>query len=159
MNDNSSIKELDQIYRIDDKIYLGAYWPKLNFDKFKEIGITAIVNLMEDNLYNPVSYGFEYLYKGFPDDWYPPHEYLEEILDFIENQSKTGKVLIHCSMGISRSGGIIVAWYMKQNSNWTWNTALKYVQKRRLIYPSIEIKMSILDYFESIEGHRRDEVV
>jgi len=41
---------------------------------FKEIGITAIVNLMEENLYNPTHLGFSYLHKGFPDDTYPPHD-------------------------------------------------------------------------------------
>ena len=44
---------------------------------------------------------------------------------------------------------------LKENPNWSWNDALKYVKKSRLIYPAIEIKESILDYFESIEGHRR----
>ena len=151
------MNELDQIYKIDNQIYLGAYWPRLNFEKFKKIGITAIVNLMEDDLYDPTPDGFNYLYKGFPDDWYPPHEYIQEILDFIDKNVKTGKVLVHCAMGVSRSGGILVAWFMKQNSKWTWNQSLKHVQKKRLIYPSVEIKMSILDYFESVDGYRREE--
>ena len=151
------MNELDQIYKIDNQIYLGAYWPRLNFEKFKEIGITAIVNLMEDDLYDPTPYGFNYLYRGFPDDWYPPHEYIEEILDFIDENVKVGKVLVHCAMGISRSGGILVAWFMKKNPTWSWNQCLKHVQKNRLIYPSIEIKMSVLDYFESVEGYRREE--
>ena len=125
------MNELDQIYKIDNQIYLGAYWPRLNFEKFKEIGITAIVNLMEDDLYDPTPDGFNYLYKGFPDDWYPPHEYIQEILDFIDKNVKTGKVLVHCAMGVSRSGGILVAWFMKQNSKWTWNQSLKHVQKKK----------------------------
>ena len=149
--------EMDQIYRVQDNLYIGAYWPRLNFEKFKEIGITAIVNLMEENLYDPNPHGFDYLYKGFPDDWYPPHSYLQEILEFIDKHIENGKVLVHCAMGISRSGGIIVAWLMKKNPSWSWNKALNYVWKSRLIYPAIEIKESILDYFESIEGYRRED--
>ena len=151
------MEELDQIYNVYPNLYIGAYWPRLNFPKFKELGITAIVNLMEENYYNPKPLGFEYLFKGFPDDWYPPHSYIEEILKFIDIHIKNGKVLVHCAMGISRSGGLIVAWIMKENPGWSWNKALKTVHKNRLIYPAIEIKMAILDYFESIEGYRRSD--
>lgn len=146
---------MDQIYKVYKNLYIGAYWPRLNFKKFKKIGITAIVNLMEENLYDPTSQGFAYLHKGFPDDWYPPHNFLEEILSFIDIHIKKGKILVHCSMGVSRSGGIIVAWLLKENPNWSWNDALNYVKKSRLIYPAIEIKDSILDYFELKEGSRR----
>jgi protein-tyrosine phosphatase len=147
--------ELDQIYKVHKNLFIGAYWPRLNFEKFKELGITAIVNLMEDDLYDPTPDGFEYLYRGFPDDWYPPHSYLKEILEFIDKHIYKGKVLVHCAMGVSRSGGIIVAWLLKEHPDWTWNDAISYVWKSRLIYPAIEIKQSILDYFEIIEGKRR----
>jgi len=147
--------ELDQIYKVHDNLYIGAYWPRLNFEKFKEIGITAIVNLMEENHYDPTRLGFAYLYKGFPDDWYPPHRYIEEILSFIDQHVKDGKVLVHCAMGISRSGGIIVAWILKENPTWGWNDAMDYINKSRLIFPAVEIRESVLDYFESLEGERR----
>ena len=148
--------ELDQIYRIEENLYIGAYWPRLNFSKFKEIGITAIVNVMEDDLYDPSPLGFYYLFKGFPDDWYPPHSFIKEILDFINLHIKNGKVLVHCAMGISRSGGMIVAWLLREHPDWSWNDALEYVNRSRLIYPAVEIRESVLDYFESIEGHRRE---
>lgn len=122
------MSDLDQIYQVHDNLYIGAYWPRLNFKRFKEEGITAIVNLMEENLYDPRP-EFKYLHKGFPDDWYPPHEYLEEILAFIDDHIKGGKVLVHCAMGVSRSGGIIVAWLLKENPNWSWSKAMDYVVK------------------------------
>ncbi len=148
--------ELDQIYKVHDNLFIGAYWPRLNFEKFKKIGITAIVNLMEENFYDPTRLGFVYLFKGFPDDWYPPHSYIEEILSFIDQHVKDGKVLVHCAMGISRSGGIIVAWILKENPTWSWNDAMDYINKSRLIFPAVEIRESVLDYFESIEGKRRE---
>ncbi|MHA1489935.1 MAG: dual specificity protein phosphatase family protein [Promethearchaeota archaeon] len=148
--------EMDQIYKVHENLYIGAYWPRLNFKRFKKEGITAIVNLMEEDLYDPRPQGFAYLFKGFPDDWYTPHSYLKVILDFIDKHIKDGKVLVHCAMGVSRSGGIIVAWLLKENPSWGWNDAMEYVGKSRLIFPAVEIKESVLDYFESIEKHRRD---
>jgi len=122
---------------------------------FKDIGITAIVNLMEENLYNPTQLGFHYLHKGFPDDTYPAHEYIDEILNFIDFHIKNnGKVLVHCSMGVSRSGGIAIAWLLKENSNWTWKDALSYVKKSKFIAPAIEIKQSILDYLEKMQNKK-----
>ncbi len=124
---------------------------------FKEIGITAIVNLMEENLYNPTHLGFSYLHKGFPDDTYPPHEYLDEILRFIEiHIENNGKVLVHCSMGVSRSGGVVVAWLLKKNPSWSWRDAFSYVNKSKFIAPAVEIRESILDYLEAVEELRRD---
>ncbi|MEJ2249165.1 MAG: dual specificity protein phosphatase [Candidatus Lokiarchaeota archaeon] len=148
--------ELDQIYKVHERLYIGAYWPRLNFEKFKKIGITAIVNLMEEDLYDPRPLGFAYLHRGFPDDWYPPHNYLRDILNFIDKHIKSGRVLVHCAMGISRSGGIVIAWLLKKHPEWTWDKAMEYVYKSRLIYPAVEIRESILDYFEELEGKRRE---
>ncbi len=151
------MSDMDEIYRIQENLYIGAYWPLLNFNKIERAGITAIVNLMEEKLYTPPWRKYAYLFKGFPDNTYPPHEYLEEILEFMEKhiKEKNGKVLVHCAMGISRSGGITVAWFLKENPNWSWSDAMKYVRQSREILPAVEIRESILDYFEAIEGQRR----
>ena len=111
---------------------------------------------MEDKRYTPPRKIYAYLHKGFPDDSYPPHEYIQEILSFIEKHlNKSGKVLVHCSMGISRSGGIIVAWLLKKNPKWGWRDAVSYVKRVKFIAPAVEIRESILDYFEKSENQRR----
>jgi protein-tyrosine phosphatase len=147
--------DLDDIYKIQENLYIGAYWPQLNFNKLEKVGITAIVNLMEENFYDPTPYGFHYLHKGFPDETYPPHSFIKEILEFLDIHIKKGKVLVHCSMGISRSGGLIIAWLLKTNPKWSWTEALNYVNNIKLIFPAVEIRESILDYFEIQEGYRR----
>lgn len=143
------------LFKVHKNLYIGGYWPVFNLERLKEEGIKAIVNLMEENLYDPTPHGFNYLFKGFPDDWYPPHEYLEEILEFIDEHISKGPVLCHCARGVSRSGGVVIAWLLKTFSNWSWDDAHEYVNKSRLVFPSIEIKESVLDYFESKEGRRR----
>ena len=149
--------DMDDIYKIDENLYIGAYWPRLNFEKIEEAGITAIINLMENKHYMPPIGKYAYLYKGFPDNTYPPHEFIDEILDFMNKhiKEKKGKVLVHCAMGISRSGGIVIAWLLKENPSWSWSDAINYVWKSRQVLPAVEIRESILDYFESLEGKRR----
>ena len=70
-------------------------------------------------------------------------------------KERNGKVLVHCAMGISRSGGIVAAWLLKENSTWTWSDTIKFIWKSRKILPAVEIRESILDYLESIENCRR----
>lgn len=146
---------MDDIYQIQDNLYIGAYWPRLNFEKINNAGITAIINLMEDNLYHPPK-SYKYLYKGFPDETYVPAEFLNEIFQFMDKHliEKKGKVLVHCAMGISRSGGIVVGWLLKEHPQWNWEDAMEYVSKNRQIYPALEIKDSILDYLESIKNKK-----
>lgn len=149
---------MDEIYKVNENIYIGAYWPRLNFNKIEREGITAIVNLMVEKHYTPPLRKYAYLHKGFHDDTYPPHEYLKEILNFMDLhiKEKMGKVLVHCAMGISRSGGLVVAWLLKENPSWSWRDAVNCIWKSRQILPAVEIRESVLDYFESIEGHRRN---
>ena len=149
--------KLDAIYKVHENLYIGAYWPRIDFEELKKEEITAIVNVMENDLYDPRPEGFHYLFKGFPDNTYPSHLFLKEILDFIDEHIKKrkGKVFVHCSMGISRSGGIVIAWLLKENPNWTWSDAFKYVGKSKIILPAVEIRESIIDYLEKIEGKRR----
>ena len=47
------MSDMDEIYKVNENIYIGAYWPRLNFNKLEREGITAIVNLMDENLYIP----------------------------------------------------------------------------------------------------------
>ena len=152
------MSDMDEIYKVNENVYIGAYWPRLNFKKIEREGITAIVNLMVEKHYTPPLRKYAYLHKGFHDDTYPPHELIEQILNFLDKhiKEKKGKVLVHCAMGISRSGGLVVAWLLKENPSWSWRDAMNYVWKSRQILPAVEIRESILDYFESIEGHRRN---
>ena len=138
---------MEKIYKIQDNLYIGSYRAAKKLKKLRKEGIKAIVNLMEKKKYDPRP-EFAYLYKPLKDRTYIPSEDLHEIMTFINDKVKRGKVLIHCNSGISRSGGIIVAQLLIENPNWTWDEAKKYVRKFTKISPHLKIKESILDYLE-----------
>ncbi|VDP73219.1 unnamed protein product [Echinostoma caproni] len=61
---------------------------------------------------------------------------LEEALDFIEQSLRNGSVLIHCTMGMSRSATVTIAYVMRK-FRVSYDNALDLVMKKRIIYPNI----------------------
>jgi len=141
---------MEKIYKIKDNLYISSYRAIKKLKKLRKEGITAIVNLMEKRKYDPRP-EFEYLFKPIKDRTYISYEDLHEILSFIDQKIRNGKVLVHCHSGISRSGGIMVARLLIENPDWTWEQARKFVRKVIKISPHPNIKKSILDYLESIK--------
>ncbi|MFX1338325.1 MAG: dual specificity protein phosphatase family protein [Promethearchaeota archaeon] len=148
---------MGKIYKITDNLYIGSYRAAKKLKKLRKEGITAIVNLMEKEKYNPPP-EFNYLFKSIKDRMYINHEVLKEILSFIEKNVIEGKVLVHCASGISRSGGIAVARLLMENPDWTWEDARKFVRKITTISPHPNIRQSILDFLEKKEGKRRSDI-
>lgn len=148
---------MQKIYKITEHLYIGSYQAAKKLKKLRKAGITAIVNVMEKEKYHPSS-EFTYLFKSIKDRTYINHDDLQEILTFIENNAIEGKVLVHCASGISRSGGIVIARLLMTNPDWTWREARKFVRKITTISPHPNIRQSILDFLESIEGKRRSDI-
>jgi hypothetical protein len=61
----------------------------------------------------------------------PSLEWLREMVNFVDEQRRTGKtVYVHCAAGVSRSGMVVVAYEM-QKHGWTRDEALAFVGERR----------------------------
>ncbi|MFX0061550.1 MAG: dual specificity protein phosphatase family protein [Candidatus Hermodarchaeota archaeon] len=148
---------MTEITQIHERLYISGQFSVEKMEStFRELQIVAIVNLLNDYSYEPPS-GIVYLWSGFRDRSYIPHQQLEEILTFIAENIKKGAVLVHCGSGVSRSGGIICARLLVENPNWEWDDAIWFTKKKRRIAPAPLIKESILDYFEQKEGQRREK--
>lgn len=82
----------------------------------REQGIGGIVTLCEQPLEPSVeSLGFEYLFAETPD--FRPPSGLPRILAFMETQVEQGRgVLVHCFAGIGRTGMVLAAWLLRQES-------------------------------------------
>jgi len=146
---------MEKIVPITDHLFISSYRAAKKQKKMKKAGITAVVNLMEDNRYEPPE-GVDYLFKSLKDKTYIPPEDLEEIFGFIREQIKEGKVLVHCHSGLSRSAGIVIGQVLIDHPDWTWEQARKYVREFRTVSPHPNIKRAVLDYLEQKEGKRRE---
>ena len=100
-----------------DHLYLGAEDDATNVKNLKELGITHIINCAESYIATGEDfYGKEIKYMGFEgedDDDYDILQHFEVVTSFIdEARLAGGKVLIHCIMGINRSGALALAYIM-----------------------------------------------
>ena len=140
------------LYEITKQLFLSRLVGPPHFDALVNQGITAVVNLEPDHVFESDP-RLRYLFEGVL-DWRPiPHEALDRIYTFIDEEIVKGKVLVHCFSGKSRSGGVVVGWLMLQNPDWTWETAVDFVRKARNIRPAPGIEEGIRKY---VEAHRRN---
>lgn len=116
-----------------DFLFLGSEWNAANIDELKQNGITHILNVTKEiDNFHPDLFHYKniLLYdldsSNLLDHW-------ESTFKFIEDARKIGgRVLVHCKMGISRSGSTVCAYLMKQYG-WDLEASLSHVQKCRPI--------------------------
>ena len=131
---------------IKGPLYLSnKVWLERDLSVIQSNEIGAIVNITEDHTYK-VPPHIAYLHCGFPDQFYIPHEKLDEIYSFIDLHCLYTNVLVHCSAGVSRSAGIVIGQLMRENPSWTWEHAFNLVNMKRSIWVSVETRESVLAY-------------
>jgi protein tyrosine phosphatase len=137
------------ISKITDNLYISDICSAMNKDKLKEEGITDILCTIL-GVY-PI-YPDEFKYKNIhvrDTEEEDIEKYFEECGEYIDNVIRNnGKILVHCSYGISRSATIVIAYLMKYKGM-RLNEAYKYVKDRRdIIEPNMgfKIKLDTYDY-------------
>ncbi len=133
-----------QIDKIHSNLYISACVCQENISYLEHYGVKAIVNLVPYHNYDPKS--IIYLHEPFDDNTYISSEKLERIYRFIDYNIKKGIVLVHCAMGISRSGGIVAGQILRENPNWTWEESVIYVNQFHHIEPEPLTQTSIIDF-------------
>lgn len=84
---------------------------------------------------------------------------LSELLLVSVYGRKSGQaVLVHCKMGVSRSGSTVIAYAMKQQ-RWPLDVALAYVKDRRSIVKPNEGFMKQLQTYDGILNARSDTLL
>ena len=134
--------QMNRPSKLLDHLYLGSEDDARNVTLLKELGVTHVLNCATAYIYTGHGfYGKEFQYEGFQgedDGEYDILQHFDNACAFIEHARKTGgKVLVHCIMGINRSGAIALA-YLMQTLKLGPGQATFYVKRRRRLILSNE---------------------
>ena len=116
----------------EEGVYIGSDAVARNWDTLSQHGITHVVNaaafVCEEYFKGKLAYKTLWLQDS-------PGEDIASVLypcfDFIESaRASRGRVLVHCSQGVSRSSAIVIAYTMWRRG-WGYDAAFQYVKERR----------------------------
>jgi protein-tyrosine phosphatase len=133
--------------KITDNVYISDFPSACNINRLKDDGITHILCaiLSLDPIYpNDFTYKNVHVRDVSHENL---TQYFDECVDFIDSAVKSGgKVLVHCSYGISRSASIVIAYLMKKHAM-TYDEAYDYVKSHRdIIEPNDGFKEQLRKY-------------
>ena len=127
-----------RLARITPNLYVGGqHYPKGWQDFLKE-GITAIVNMREEE-YDDAKNGVateKYLHLPTIDNTPPTLDMLQQGADFIADEiNNGGKVYVHCKVGVGRASTMAIAYLISQGM--TRDEAIAKIKKvRPFIHPT-----------------------
>ena len=97
--------------RVLKNLYIGNVNIARDLEMLKKLGITHILNISDYPSAFPDD--FEYVRLKMKDSGDEPiNEIVELVLPFINSGVKHGKILVHCTHGISRSAAIVIGYLM-----------------------------------------------
>jgi dual specificity MAP kinase phosphatase len=140
--------------RITAELYLGSQYNSVGLNKLKALGITAIVNMRMNSVYEEARYeGIKYLHLPTVDNTPPSLETLIKGCDFISREIKRGgKVYVHCRQGLGRGPTMAIAYLIK--SGLTFNDAFALVKKVRTFINPRAAQIAVL---KEVERHYHNE--
>ncbi len=135
------------ISQITDHIYISDFATACNKSKLKEDGITHILCTILN--VDPI-YSDDFIYKNIhlrDINNENINQYFQECSEFIHDAIKNnGKVLIHCSYGISRSVSMVLAYLINQGMS--YGDAYDLVkEKRSIMNPNKGFRKQLLVYY------------
>ncbi|XP_073343080.1 protein phosphatase Slingshot homolog 3 [Pagrus major] len=128
-----TMAQMDKPSKIFDYLYLGSEWNAANFDELQKNNVGYILNVTReiDNFF-PESFTYMNI-RVYDVEATDLLSHWPDTYNFINTARKSGQaLLVHCKMGISRSGSTVIAYAMKQQ-RWPLDVALAYVRERRSI--------------------------
>lgn len=130
---------------VEPGLWLGGYVPE------PPPGTRAVLNLCEsEDPYRAESHRWEPIKDAEP---VPSLDWLRAQVAFIEAERAAGKaVFVHCRNGVSRSGMVVVAYYMARN-RWSRDEAIVFVRSRRPgLRPNPGFMQLLLEWEGSLKG-------
>jgi len=149
--------EADEII---DNLFLGNVSAALKLNELKRNGITHVLTI-HDSLLPLYPHHFNYMVITATDFWLTELlSHFAKCFDFIEEALKSGKVLVHCAAGKSRSATVVIA-YVMYKLKLGYFDAFRMVQaKRPIICPNEGFREQLQlfelmqwDYTKRTEAH------
>lgn len=138
-------------------LFLGNMWHAQSKQVMSHLGITHVVNASLDVGNTFESDGVKYFnvtIKDRPDA--DIASFFDAAFRFIESAKRTqhGRVLVHCTQGISRSATLVIMYLMRAN-NWSLVTAVNFAMASRgVVYPNQGfVKSLMLEEFRLYKGN------
>ena len=136
----------DYMNYIIDNIYLGNREAASNEEYLKEYNISTVINCADDltSVYKDLKFMELRLYDRDEQNLFPKFDVAYK---YIKLHSKNN-ILIHCSVGKSRSASLVI-FYMMKEKGWDYDTCYRYVKERRpIIEPNGGFEAQLRDYYE-----------
>lgn len=117
--------------QITANLFLGSQYTLAGLQKLKALGITAIINMRMNPVYQESQYeGFKYLHLPTVDNTPPALDVLIRGAEFAGNEIKNGgKVYVHCRQGLGRGPTMAIAYLI--STGLTFEDAFALVKKVR----------------------------
>ena len=143
-----------RLSRITPQLYVGGQHGKRGWTRMQDMGITAVVNMREEQ-YDDSASGIapeRYLHLPTIDHTAPSMEHLREGIEFIRAEiANGGSVYIHCASGIGRAPTMAIAYLV--STGLSLNEALATVKKVRPFIRPREPQKQQLELFAREYGN------
>jgi len=138
--------------QILDFLYLGSFTDAMQCNDMLDKGITHVLNVARE-CDSKTSDSFKFLKVDVSDHSDEDIRcHFEQCFAFIEDAKRhSGKVLVHCRQGISRSATVVIAYLMQSRRIFCLDDALHFVQsKREKVCPNIGFILALEEYATSM---------
>jgi protein-tyrosine phosphatase len=137
-------------------LYLGAKGVSEDSESLRSLGILYIINCTTEAPNHFEKQGMHYLQVAVNDDASANiHHFFSQSGRFIEEARRhNGKVLVHCTMGMSRSSTIVIA-YLMQYKGMLLADAMNMAKDRRaMVSPNSGFMKQLIDFEAELFGKR-----
>lgn len=154
INIASNSVQFDTSTILDDFLYLGAKSVTADLEKLNGLEIKCIINCTQDSPMGEYPEQICCLHVDVGDQATEDiSRYFVEACDFIEKAKVEGHgVLVHCTMGMSRSCTIVLA-YLVRHRGMSLAQALSHVKERRpVVSPNPGFMAQLVEFERSVHG-------